>query len=328
MLTSSFHSLSEPGIRDRWEALAAISSIRTPFSELSYVERLAEVTRRRLWIQFIEDDIDVAAVALTGLRIGFWTQFGPGPLTPFSCLIARSLPTEQEVHSGTGWDTCIARDLAKQFDSVILPLPVPVQDVRSFQWNGWDVSPRYTFSLDIGPDLDTIASWSESTRRNFRQHAAGYRLEETRTAARRIVELWNHSYSRHGRQTPITVDQATTLIDSLAPESIRMYTLVRTDDPEPCAGLALLVEGTEAFYWVAGAEPGPSMTVLIGKILPVLGHDGISILDFVGANTPSIAEFKRRFSPRLVPYYVATHSSSLFLRMASGLNQVRRRVFR
>ncbi len=358
MLTSSFHLLSEPGIRDRWATLAASSLFRTPFSSLRYLDALTKVTGRQLWIGFVtmgrdktaeangaagtahvtvadnaagKDKYaltDIAAIALPGRQFGNWKKADSGPLTPFSCLLARSFPTEEEVHSGSGWDTCLARDLKDQFKSIILPLPVPFQDVRAFQWNGWKVAPRYTFRLDIVPDVNATASWSESTRRNFRKHAAGYRLDETGASARRITALWHQSYSRHARQTPVTLDEATTLIKSLNQSDVRLFSLTKKDEHEPCAGLVLLIEGNEAYYWLAGAEPGPSMTVLIGKVISVLGRDGYSVLDFVGANTPSIAEFKRRFNPTLVPYFVATHSGSLLLRIASRLNQVRRRVFR
>ncbi len=43
--------------------------------------------------------------------------------------------------------------------------------------------------------------------------------------------------------------------------------------------------------------------VLLGHILPRLRDDGIEQFDFVGANTPSIAEFKRHFGPVLTPYF-------------------------
>jgi hypothetical protein len=37
------------------------------------------------------------------------------------------------------------------------------------------------------------------------------------------------------------------------------------------------------------------MTVLIGTVVPRLHALGVKSFDFVGANTPSITEFKRRF---------------------------------
>ena len=58
-----------------------------------------------------------------------------------------------------------------------------------------------------------------------------------------------------------------------------------------------------AHYWIAGSPPGPAMTVLLGHTLPRLRDAGLQRFDFVGANTPSIAEFKRHFGPTLTPYF-------------------------
>ena len=49
------------------------------------------------------------------------------------------------------------------------------------------------------------------------------------------------------------------------------------------------------------------MTVLVGNLLARLRDQGVHMLDFVGANTPSIAEFKRKFGSRIVPYYRVEH---------------------
>ncbi|HET6566995.1 MAG TPA: hypothetical protein VFG50_03460, partial [Rhodothermales bacterium] len=53
----------------------------------------------------------------------------------------------------------------------------------------------------------------------------------------------------------------------------------------------------------AGSEPGPAMSVLLANMLPALASSGMRTFDYQGANTPSIAEFKRRMGARLVSYY-------------------------
>jgi len=57
-----------------------------------------------------------------------------------------------------------------------------------------------------------------------------------------------------------------------------------------------------AWYWVAGSKRGPAMTVLLTRSLEFLREQGITTLDFMGANTDGITEFKRRFGGRLVEY--------------------------
>ena len=84
---------------------------------------------------------------------------------------------------------------------------------------------------------------------------------------------------------------------------VRLFTATPSDTDTPEGGLAVLHDGHTAHYWIAGSAPGPAMTVLLGHTLPRLRDDGIKLFDFVGAHTPSIAEFKRHFGPVLTPYF-------------------------
>ncbi|MCH8962729.1 MAG: GNAT family N-acetyltransferase, partial [Bacteroidetes bacterium] len=94
------------------------------------------------------------------------------------------------------------------------------------------------------------------------------------------------------------------LVDALCAEGqVRLFTATPHDAETPEGGLAVLHDGRTAHYWIAGSAPGPAMTVLLGHTLPRLRDDGIEQFDFVGANTPSIAEFKRHFGPVLTPYF-------------------------
>ncbi|RKD19559.1 hypothetical protein BCY91_13235 [Pelobium manganitolerans] len=44
------------------------------------------------------------------------------------------------------------------------------------------------------------------------------------------------------------------------------------------------------------------------KVLKWLNANGIEILDYMGANMRSIAEFKARYNPTLKPYYIVKHT--------------------
>lgn len=81
------------------------------------------------------------------------------------------------------------------------------------------------------------------------------------------------------------------------------------------AGVVVLHDDATAHYWIAGSRPGPAMTVLLGHLLERLASNGMKLFDFVGANTPSIAEFKRRFGPQLVSYYRVEETSAVGLKL-------------
>ncbi len=53
-------------------------------------------------------------------------------------------------------------------------------------------------------------------------------------------------------------------------------------------------------------RPGADRTRLVWSLAAALHAEGIATLDLIGANTPSIAEYKRRLGAHLVPFVRAT----------------------
>jgi hypothetical protein len=82
----------------------------------------------------------------------------------------------------------------------------------------------------------------------------------------------------------------------------RIYTARHRTDDQLAAGMIVLHRGTTAWYWVTASVPGPAMTVLVAAVAADLADRGIRTFDLMGANTPSIAEFKRRLGAERVAY--------------------------
>ena len=97
------------------------------------------------------------------------------------------------------------------------------------------------------------------------------------------------------------------------------FTATPVSGGAPEAGLIVLRDGASACYWIAGSVPGPAMTVLLGHVLSRLQAEGVRYFDFVGANVPPVAEFKRHFGPKLVPYLRAHRTLRPDLRLLDAL---------
>ena len=135
-----------------------------------------------------------------------------------------------------------------------------------------------------------------------------------------MAHLCAESYRRHQRNAPAAESQLVALIQQLQTAgAARVFAATASGENAPSGGVIVLHDGRTAHYWIAGSRPGPAMTVLLGKLLPRLRDEGLEVFDFVGANTPSIAEFKRHFRPRLTPYYHVEKISRLELRLLQCL---------
>jgi len=326
--SASIFSLQDPGVRERWESLENSSVIRTPFAKLSYIEDLSDVLHLPVKAVFVSDKSDVAGLLFLEEKKAGVKFNRPHGFTMFSALAAAALPSSAEIHSRTTWVESLTRLLHQHLGKSDLTLPPELKDIRSFQWNSWQVSPLYTFRLDISDPDQVLSGWSDGARRVYSKMKDQYELKSSTEYEHDIVRMCLEAYERSDRTPPLSSDQ----LEGLVLRQVRRgdavcYTVLLTDeapevnDIQPSAGIVVLGAPPDAYYWVAGSVPGPAMTVLIGKLIYELSNIGFETFDLVGANTPSIAEFKRRLNPVLTPYFRVRHVRNRLLRIFLSLKE-------
>lgn len=285
-------------VQDRWSALWASSPQRSPFSRLDYVRALGDAAGLRVGVHFAGR----AGAAVTWRRRGPYREAVLPPFTPFSALLLAEQPRDTDVHARTSELESILTLLEREYHAVHLHLPPSITDVRPAQWRGWTATPLYTYwATGSGPE-----GWSGGTARAYRSGRGRYDLVDGTQAIGAVARLVAESYGRRHRAPPLEEPSIPSLLERLTRAGLASAFAVRCKDSlEMHAGTVVLraEEDPDAFYWIAGSHPGSGMTVLIGEVLARLFGTGVETFDFVGANTPSIAEFKRHFAGRLVPYY-------------------------
>lgn len=250
-----------------------------------------------------ESGTDVGAALVLWRRRWPYREVVVPPVTPYSAILLRE-DDEAAVHARRSVFEALLASLEARFHRVCLHLPPALTDVRPAQWRGWSARPFYTYRLHLGPADMLLEGWSSTARRTYRKGGEHFRLDEGPGGAAAVARFCTNSYDRHERSAPLPAERMAYLIARMHTEGLaRVFTVTAAGDDGPSGGLAVLHDGRTAAYWIAGSVPGPAMTVLLGKTLPRLHADGIEWFDFVGANTPSIAEFKRKFGPALAPYF-------------------------
>ena len=255
-----------------------------------------------------------AAVPVLDKRRGPFTAAALPPLAPVWRPVLAGAPTEAETHARTSpLDALLAR-LGDAADQATLALGDG--DLRPYLWHGWTVTPRSTYRLDLSGDVG--AGFSAATRRAVRKEAGGFEVVEDGALSTEAVARMVAAYRRGG--APLGLDEgAVAGLARAFTEAGLARTFAARRGGQTQAAVVVAHDGRTAFYWVAGSAPGPAMTVLLADVLGRLQADGVAAFDFCGANTPSIAEFKRRFGPALAPAPLARRVSHPALRVLDRL---------
>lgn len=318
---TSLHRPNDPALRLAWERLLEKSTQASAFSHLAFgaaVDGALGLPARvaAVW----EDDALRAGLLLFEKRRGPFRAAALPPLVPYVTPLLDAPLREPDVHYRRSALDALLALIAAEFDQASLVLHPSLTDARALQWAGWQVEPAYTYHLALHDRRTATAGWSSTPKHTFKSRAEDYAVHEGADGIAAAVALVEASHDRQEHAFGVPPEAARALASTLAETGLlRVFVARRGSVAE--AGLFVLSDGRTAHYWVAGSTPGPAMTVLVGHVLGRLRDDGVAYFDFVGANTPSIAEFKRKFGSTLVPYLRARHTAHPALRLLGRLRR-------
>jgi CelD/BcsL family acetyltransferase involved in cellulose biosynthesis len=322
-LTTSIHALEDAGIDERWTALWRRSPQRTPFARAAFLRAAAAVGDGLTVRVHLVDDRgqDVAGCALHERRRGPYREVVLPAFTPYSGFLLLGRQKESDVHYRRSPFERLLEGVEARYHSVRIHVPPGVDDVRPAVWRGWTAQPFYTYGRELKAASDPTEGWSTKTAGAFRKHSENYEVVEPDISA--CIPLFSDSYGRSGRRMPLTPNRLQRLIERLKEGGVaEVYGARNVYSNELEAAVIVPRDDVAAYYWIAGSVPGPAMTVLIGKLLQILAADGVERFDFVGANTPTIAEFKRKFGCTLRPYHGITLFTRMELRVLDAVMQI------
>ncbi|MEQ8820054.1 MAG: GNAT family N-acetyltransferase [Sumerlaeia bacterium] len=179
-----------------------------------------------------------------------------------------------------------------------------VMDGRGLAWAGWALRPQYTYLTRWASE----GTWADQFENAVRRQAA--KAEREGLAARilapgeagGLLKLWRKNAPRQG----LDPGQGAELerLGRLMNEELGFVAEVgRENEPPQAAGL--FARDAHRCYYLAGASDPEAL----GTGAPTLLHfaslgeidrrDWPRVYDWVGANTPAVAQFKKKFRPEL-----------------------------
>jgi hypothetical protein len=328
---ATFLDPADEAVRRDWADLLERSEQATPFSTLAYAEAVRDVLGLDYRLAGVYDN-DSDGERLIGGVLCYEKPLGPyrrvvvPPLTAYTSFLFDPPLRETDINHRRSPLDALIELLEEHYHALSFLLHPSLRDVRAFQWAGWQVTPRYTQRLPLDTSTEVHAGWSSSTRRTFRKHDSSFPVETraSERTARQAADLCAASYARHDDTPPLPPERMAAFARRLQETGLVRFFRVRNQKVNEIEGaLAALHDEDAAYYWLVGSRPGPAMTVLLGAALRELVGDGLSQFDFVGANTPSITEFKRRFGPELISYFRVEHATRPEMHLLDTVRRLR-----
>jgi hypothetical protein len=128
------------------------------------------------------------------------------------------------------------------------------------------------------------------------------------------LKLWETAYSRRGLPTPIRADLLENWTGRLVDASLLRIFTAKKDD-QVIAFRGELVYGDYAYDWIAGSNPdfhsSGANQLLMAQIGQELSSLNLAAWDLVGGEIAGIADFKRSFGAKDLPYFQAWRSFGL-----------------
>ena len=191
-----------------------------------------------------------------------------------------------------------------------------LQDLRGLLWNGWGAQPRYNYVSEIAEEGALAKAAENSVRRQAaKARNARFLLHPLDHSPDLLIQLWDATRKRQGipewippanlrnlarmLPSPSSTDRPTPPCDGglfgigLSPQTIEAGMLFGADPQRVyyLIGAAALEEGEKG--------TGAPTLLHIAFTDEIFRRRGPFLYDWCGANTPSVAQFKKKFRPRL-----------------------------
>jgi len=271
----------------------------TDFSEWdAFVEESPQGTIFSLskWLKLFDLPFNIYGVYQNNNLIGGMANFDkPAPLTPFQGILLKNNP-EMKCVSQMSLSNMISKELLSYappefYNHYTFP------DIRPFKWAGWSCDIRYTYVVDL-TDLEKLWNGLEKQTRYEITHTAKDYLCWLTPDSGYFDILYSETFKRKGLERPVDSD----IIHKLCFNFNAGIFCSATADS--VGSMAVIIEDSKRAYYILGAsEEGHTSSLTLWTAFQNLAKYGVKEIDLVGANSESIALFKRGFAGKLLPYF-------------------------
>ena len=180
-------------------------------------------------------------------------------------------------------------------------LPFTYIDLQEFYWSDFDVSPRYTYRLDLDrSEEDILASMDPKTRNAIKAaESNGIEVIEASEIETNVTAILKE------REAKVRLDLLSKLFSSVEAQN-RIGLLARSEHEDEALAYCI-VHGGESYYLFGGNKSsgtvGSSGSLIMWSAIKAAKSKGVKTFDFEGSMIPGVEKFFRGFGGELTTYF-------------------------
>ncbi len=200
--------------------------------------------------------------------------------------------------------------------------PPNFSDVRPFKWNGFTAEPFYSYAIDLGRSREELwmsiekklrQNVKKAKRQNFEIYEGGVReLKE-------VVKLVNKRYDEQNRKADVNLEYLEDIYRAFR-ENVRVVVVEK--DGEIITGIIDLVYRDCVSSWIGNPKVSVAGTypndLLNWHVIEKAHEEGFRRYEIIGANTERLTEFKVRYNPDTMLYFLLS-KKNLKATLANGI---------
>ncbi len=257
-------------------------------------------------------------------------QLATPVLTPHGGLIYQPIeaksPAKLEADRNRATELLL-HHVSQRYHHISLSHAPEIEDLRPFSWLGFASQVRYTYRINIANLEDTWEKLERRTRGVIRKaEETGFEFKETGNTEL-IRSQYERVYERSNEPAPVDPAVVERFVGKVLDDGLARAFVIEASGE--VASVVVFVNGFDTAYaWVAGQNPDYAASGATSLLYwRFFGHTELEQFDFVGANMPSIALFKRGFGGDLTSYYAVERYRSKWARAAFAARRFSLRLF-
>lgn len=200
-----------------------------------------------------------------------------------------------------------------------------IKDIRLYNWRNYRAVVRYSYLVDLSNIDEAFEQFESRNKYDIRKALKQNIKAIPANDVKRFHELHDLTFKRQGLKNPLTYSQTEKIYSALSNlNKCKLY--FSRDEHSNFMSTAFIIWDNQTAYYLMGANhpefrSAASGGLVLWTAMKELAEMGIKEFDLYGANTESIALYKRGFGGQLIPYYRVTKSNSLLFRAIDSFRE-------